>query len=326
MLEHFRGNSLDAVDTMTVNEDGTYYSTYKPDEPGYYRINFYQTQFVNLLFTGEPVEVNVDGSNPTASFEIKNSEEMDHVNDLNSLMEDFQKDISDIREKFYNAAEEKDTVKLLESRNDLINRQGEYIKQVKDKIRKMGTSIALLQAVNYLEKEQEFLFIDSVANVIDKEVPDYQIKREFIIEVERLRKLAIGAPAPEIALPDPEGNIIKLSSFRGSYVLIDFWAAWCGPCRKENPNILKLYKKYHDKGFEVYGVSLDKNKEDWLQAIEKDGLIWPQVSDLKYFQSIAVQDYNIGQIPFNYLIDREGNIIGKNMHGKNLEDKLAELF
>jgi peroxiredoxin len=325
-LELFSENTLDAVDTLTVNDDGTYFSTHQPDEPGYYRLNFYQTQFVNLLFTGDPVEVNVDGSNPTSYFEIKNSEEMDHINALNTLMESFQSEVSTIQEGFSNAARERDTVKMKMLRDDYMNRQEELGNQVKEKIRSMGTTIALLQAVNYLDKEVEFDFIDSIARVVEKEIPDYKIKRDFISEMERLRKLAIGALAPEISLPDPEGNIVTLSSLRGSYVLIDFWAAWCGPCRKENPNVLKLYKKYHDKGFEIYGVSLDRTKEDWLKAIEADGLIWPQVSDLKYFQSVAALDYNINSIPATILLDKEGKIIAKNLRGKILEQKLAELF
>ena len=190
----------------------------------------------------------------------------------------------------------------------------------------MGTSLALLQAVNFIDKDQEFPFIDSVAQIIKTEIPDYRIKREFMEEIEKLRRLAVGSPAPEITLPDPEGNIVKLSSLKGSYVLIDFWAAWCGPCRKENPNVVRLYDKYRDKGFEIYGVSLDREKEDWIKAIRDDGLTWTQVSDLKYFQSEAARDYNVNAIPATFLLDKEGHIIGKNLRGKMLEDKLAELF
>jgi peroxiredoxin len=326
ILEYFNGNFLDAVDTLIVSEDGTYYSRFIPDEPGYYRINFYQTQFVNILFTGEPLEVNVDGSNPTAFFEILHSEEMDHLNELNTIMENFQKKASEINTNFGNASQEKDTVKLEALRDEFVNLQTETMQHIKNRIRGMGSSLALLQAVNYLDKDQEFPFIDSIAQFIDREIPDYKIKREFIEEIDKLRKLAVGSTAPEIALPDPEGSVIKLSSLRGSYVLIDFWAAWCGPCRKENPNVLRLYNIYHDKGFEIYGVSLDRKKEDWVEAIKADGLIWPQVSDLQYFQSVAAREYNISAIPATILLDREGKIIGKNLRGRMLEDKLEELF
>ena len=141
-----------------------------------------------------------------------------------------------------------------------------------------------------------------------------------------MRKLAVGQVAPEITLADPSGNMVSLSSLRGNYVMIDFWAAWCKPCRAENPNVVALYKKYNPKGFEVFGVSLDRKKEDWLKAIEKDGLSWTHVSDLQYFNSEAAQLYNIQAIPATYLLDKEGKIIAKNLRGIALRKKLEELF
>jgi peroxiredoxin len=144
--------------------------------------------------------------------------------------------------------------------------------------------------------------------------------------VENMKKLAIGSPAPEIALPDPDGNVVPLSSLRGKYVLVDFWAKWCGPCRRENPNIVRAYNKYKDKGFTVYGVSLDRTREDWLQGIREDGLTWTHVSDLKFWQSEAARTYNINAIPFSLLLDPNGIIIAKNLRGEALEKKLSEVF
>ena len=108
--------------------------------------------------------------------------------------------------------------------------------------------------------------------------------------------------------------------------MIDFWAAWCKPCRAENPNVVRLYNQYKDKGFEVFGVSLDRTREDWLKAIEDDGLTWPQVSDLKYFNSAAAELYQIEAIPATYLLDPDGKIIAKDLRGPALEAKLAKLF
>ena len=326
VLEHYTGQYLDVVDTLTVNEDGTYFSKYKPYEPGYYRLNFYQTQFVNILFTGEPIVVNADGSNPTASFEILNSEEMSYLTELNSIMEKFQADAQQLNTEFAAASREKDDAKMEELRDKFIEMQANTNELIKAKIREMGSSLAVLQAVNYIDKDQEFPFIDSIAQVVNREIPDYKIKRDFIEEIEKLRKLAVGSPAPDISLPDPDGNIVKLSSLKGSYVLIDFWASWCGPCRKENPNVVRLYNQYHDQGFEIFGVSLDRKADDWVKAIKDDGLTWVQVSDLKYFESEAAREYNINAIPATILLDRDGNIIAKNLRGKMLENKLAQLF
>jgi thiol-disulfide isomerase/thioredoxin len=133
--------------------------------------------------------------------------------------------------------------------------------------------------------------------------------------------------APEIALTSPEGKEIRLSSLRGKYVLIDFWASWCAPCRQENPNVIRLYKKYKNKGFTVYSVSLDSDANAWKSAIAVDGLIWPNhVSDLLQWKSPMPQLYGFDGIPHTVLINPEGKIIGTGLRGATLEQKLIELF
>lgn len=140
--------------------------------------------------------------------------------------------------------------------------------------------------------------------------------------------VAVGKIAPDFTQKDPNDNPISLSSFRGKYVMIDFWASWCAPCRAENPTVVKAYEKYHDKGFEILGVSLDADgaKEKWMKAIKDDGLTWPQVSDLKYWKSEVVKLYGIQGIPLNFLLDPEGRIIARNLRGAALEQKLSEIF
>ncbi len=145
---------------------------------------------------------------------------------------------------------------------------------------------------------------------------------------DRLKSVLLpGMEAPEISMKDTEGNTRRLSDLRGKVVLIDFWASWCGPCRRENPNVVKLYKKYHDRGFEIYSVSLDKEKSAWLKAIKDDGLVWPNhVSDLNGWTSSGGKTYGIMSVPSTVLVDKDGKIIARNLRGSELEKKLSEIF
>ena len=136
--------------------------------------------------------------------------------------------------------------------------------------------------------------------------------------------LEIGDIAPEIDLPDTKGNNIALSSLRGGIVLVDFWASWCGPCVKEQPELLKLYNTYPDK-FSIYGVSLDTKKTAWTGAITKLKIPWTQVSDLKYWSSPVVGDYMLQALPLNFLLDKNGIILAKNIHGTQLNQMVKEL-
>ena len=136
----------------------------------------------------------------------------------------------------------------------------------------------------------------------------------------------VGKDAPDFSLPDAGGHSVSLSSFRGKYLLVDFWASWCGPCRAENPNVVKVHNEFKSKNFAILGVSLDKDKQPWLEAIQQDGLDWKQISDLKYWNSKAVSTFKFEGIPFNILIDPNGKIIGSALRGKELEDKLKAVL
>jgi peroxiredoxin len=144
--------------------------------------------------------------------------------------------------------------------------------------------------------------------------------------VEAMHFGAIGSNAPDFVQNDADGKPISLSSFRGKYVLIDFWASWCGPCRRENPAVVAAYNQFKDKNFTILGVSLDQDKQKWLDAVKNDNLTWTHVSDLAYWNNAVAKKYNVSSIPQNYLLDPSGKIIAKNLRGEELRQKLSELL
>jgi thiol-disulfide isomerase/thioredoxin len=182
--------------------------------------------------------------------------------------------------------------------------------------------IALVQLSNQIEgAELESIVANYPAEISNSE---YVVKLKEIAA--GLKKTAIGAIAPDFTMNDPGGKPVQLSSLRGKVVMIDFWASWCAPCRQENPNVVKLYQKYNAKGFEIIGVSLDKTKEEWVQAIKDDQLSWIHVSDLQFWQNTAARLYSVNSIPQTYLLDKEGKIIAKGLRSEQLAEKLNELF
>ncbi len=198
------------------------------------------------------------------------------------------------------------------------------------------TYFALSLLENILQNNPvEFKSIDNAYENLDSD-----IKKSFYGQMvgskinaikkqnESLAMLNIGNEAPDFYGPDPDGKQLSLHQIRGKATIIDFWASWCGPCRKENPNVVNVYNKYHDKGLEIISISLDKpgQKDKWLKAIEDDQLTWHHVSNLNYFQDPIAKLYNIQSIPATYILDAEGKIVAKSLRGQALENKIAEML
>jgi len=172
----------------------------------------------------------------------------------------------------------------------------------------------------------EFPMLEHAYQSLKAYAPGGKYMAEMTSKYEKEKVLAIGAVAPDIKLKQPDGTEIALSSLRGKVVLIDFWASWCGPCRRENPFNVKMYNDFKDKGFEIFGVSLDSDAGRWKSAIANDSLVWKHVSDLGGWQSAPAKMYQVSSIPATYLLDRDGKIIAKGLRGENLSAKLQEIF
>ncbi|WP_035560654.1 TlpA disulfide reductase family protein [Hymenobacter sp. IS2118] len=284
-------------------------------------------QVLLLLDDKTKVQLSGDAQSLPLTYTVKGSKDAEVLRQLTQVMQGSKKEMESLGQRYNAAGQAGKTEEMKAVEQQFYTIQTRNNNKIKSLIRQNATTVVGGFAVGaFLSSEEEFQFADSIATVQRKVNPNSPFTKELTARLEPMRATAIGAMGPEINLAQPTGGNMALSSLRGKYVLLDFWASWCGPCRQENPNVVNAYNQFKDKGFTIYSVSLDQDKGKWEKAIQADGLTWHHVSDLAGWNSAGGASYGVKSIPQSYLIDPQGRIVAKNLRGEALAAKLAEVL
>lgn len=333
-LEKLTVKGIIPIDTAIIDSKGEFTFSPTVGTAGFFRIRISNENFATLIFEkGQKITITGDYKNIGEALMIKGSPDSEIFLEMSSVTTLFNRKRDTLQQDF------KAFATLHQGETELINAkakeldvpfaklQTDHQAYINKFVSDNPSSLAALAAIQQLAIEQYIQTYIKLDKVLFEKYPTVDYVTAFHQDVKTKTACAIGTAPPEINYNTPEGIPLALSSLKGKVVLIDFWASWCGPCRKENPNLVRAYNKYKDQGFDIYSVSLDNNMGRWKAAIVADHLTWKShVCDFKGWKSPVVRDFNFNGIPSSYLLDRDGNIIAKNLRGAALDQKLSEIF
>lgn len=329
-LAQFVGNRFSDIQKVPMSEKGDFSISTKVPYPDFYVILIGEDRINLILREESDIKIYGDGANLNTFCNIVGSDESKNMKVFITQMLEYNQKRAQLEQRLQTEPQNRELIS-----KDLQGAHSDFISNREIFVAQNRNSPALLPAMTSYDVNAEWQYYETVALMIEKSLPGSpSIKSNYDNYLaQKAQKEAMDFLSPGKEAPDFEELMLdgktkmKLSDLRGQIVLLDFWASWCGPCRRENPAVVKLYNEYKDKGFTIMSVSLDKTKEPWEQAIKKDGLVWANhVSDLQGWSCAAAQKYQVRGIPFTVLIDRDGKIIQTKLRGAALEQELKRIF
>ena len=347
-LDELRSNNLVPIDSVKISDDGKFSFKKEIKQTSFFLLKSKENNFLTMLLEpGEKITMKVHSDSLNYPISLKGSKGTELMAEYNKTLRVTIKKLTELNSIYMQSKDKPELPRVIETLDSLaqiyLGEINTYTKKyIDDNLTSLVSLVAVYQqvapSVYVLNPTKDMKYFLKVDSSMFSRYPNYEPVIALHDQVKELSskmdgaanaapESVPGAVAPDISLPTPQGDTIKLSSTRGSVVLLDFWASWCAPCRKESPNLLNAYNMYHKKGFQIYQVSLDKTKEAWIKGIQDDHLEkWIHVSDVQYWNSIVVPLYKIESIPRNFLLDAQGHIIASNLRGEQLQIKLAEIF